>query len=183
MIVNFLRGVIYAVLVNSPSIAAPKNPDNTLRIVADSMECDQQKNQCIADGNAFAEQPENDNKRTIRAEKFVAHFVKSDAQKKTEKEDSKNELSKLEAQGHVVITDKDNVIVCDRAIYDHPTETVELFDHVKITNDQNQLNGSYGHADLKTKKYRVTNDGSQVEGLFVDTKDSKKNSKKKKDPL
>lgn len=151
---------IYAAIESKPAI----------RIIADAMECDQQSSICIANGNAFAEQPADPDKRTIRAEKFVAHFSKDGKDAKlSQGQAGKNDLKTLEAYGHVVLTNKDSVIRCDKAIYDHATETVELFDNVKITNDQNQLNGSYGHADLKTKKYRVTNKNSQVEGLFINS--------------
>lgn len=161
--------------------AVQQQSGNTIRIISDIMECDQQKNLCIASGNAFAEQQPNINKRTLRAEKFIAHFAKSEKKdtKLSEGQTSGNELDKLEAHGSVVMTDDNNIILCDKAIYDHQTEIVELFENVKITNDQNQLNGTYGKADLKTKKYHVTNKGSQVEGLFVDTKHTKDKQKDK----
>lgn len=161
--------------------AVQQQSGNTIRIISDIMECDQQKNLCIASGNAFAEQQPNINKRTLRAEKFIAHFAKSEKKdtKLSEGQTSGNELDKLEAHGSVVMTDDNNIILCDKAIYDHQTEIVELFENVKITNDQNQLNGTYGKADLKTKKYHVTNKGSQVEGLFVDTKHTQDKQKDK----
>lgn len=159
-----------SILMLSSAIAQANPQNNTVRIVADAMDCDQQQNICIATGNAFAERPDDPDKRTIRAEKFIAHFSKSSqTENKDQNGAGKNDLDKIEAHGHVVITDKDSIILCDKAIYDHPKEIVELFDNVKITNQQNQLNGSYGHADLKTKKYHVTNNGKLVEGLFVNT--------------
>jgi lipopolysaccharide export system protein LptA len=155
-------------LMLSAAFSQPSNPGNTIRIISDTMECDQQKNICIATGNAFAERPHDPDNRTIRAEKFIALFEKNNQEAQLKKgETNTNDLSKIEAHGKVVITDKDTIILCDTAIYDHPTQTMELFGNVKITNDENQLNGTYGHADLKTKKYRVTNKESHVEGLFV----------------
>ncbi len=143
-------------------------PDNsTLRVVADSMDCDQIQGICIATGNAFAERPNDPEKRTIRAHKFTVHFTKADKDKSSSEESPKTELHKLEADGQVVITDKDTIIRSDKAIYHHDPEVVELFDNVHLTQGANQLNGSYGHADLKSKKYRVTNDKDQVHGLFV----------------
>ncbi|MBW8309327.1 MAG: hypothetical protein K0M45_06795 [Candidatus Paracaedibacteraceae bacterium] len=161
-------------LMLSAALAQASHSDNTIRIISDEMECDQQKNICIARGNAFAERPQDPDKRTIRAEKFITFFKKTNqnAHLKSD-ETNKNDLHKIEAHGQVVITDKDTVILCDKAIYDHPTQTIELLGNVKITNEQNQLNGTYGHADLKTKKYRVTNKESHVEGLFVNANKKK----------
>ncbi|AIK96482.1 LptA/OstA family protein [Candidatus Odyssella acanthamoebae] len=162
-----LKNTVWLLML-SAALSQPNEHNNTIRIISDTMECDQQKNICIATGNAFAEHPHDPDKRTIRAEKFIALFEKMNQNAQLKKgETNKSDLNKIEAHGHVVITDKDTVILCDTAIYDHPTQTIELFGNVKITNEQNQLNGTYGHADLKTKKYRVTNKGSQVEGLFV----------------
>lgn len=168
----FTRNSIALVCLSmASSFAAPPTPDSTIRIVSDAMDCDQEKNICTATGNAFADRPNDPDKRTLRAHKFIAHFKKSESTGSTT---GKTDLSKLEAIGEVVLTDKDSIILCDKAVYDHPTEEVDLFENVKITNDQNQLNGSYGHADLKTKKYRVTNRTGQVEGLFVNSKKKEK---------
>ena len=161
-------------LMLSAAFAQLPTPSNTIRIISDEMECDQQKNICTATGNAFAERPYDPDRRTIRADKFIAFFdqINQNTQLKNG-ETNKNDLHKIEAHGHVVITDKETVILGDKAIYDHPTQTIELFGNVKITNDQNQLNGTYGHADLKTKKYHVTNKDSRVEGLFVNANKKK----------
>jgi len=145
-----------------------ETPDNTLRVVADSMDCDQTQGICVATGNAFAERPQDPDKRTIRANKFTVYFSKSPS-KTSESDDktSKTNLKEIHADGNVVITDRENIIRSNKAVYHDDSETVELFDDVRLTQGTNQLNGSYGYADLKTKKYRVTNKESQVEGLFV----------------
>ena len=158
---------IMITLTLSAAFAAPsQNPP--IRIVADHMDCDQNQGICIATGNAFAERPHDPERRTIRAHKFTVHFTKTDRGKELDKgETPSTELNEIHADGEVVMTDRDNIIRCKRAIYRHASEDVELFDNVHLTQGDNQLNGSYGYADLKSKKYRVTNEGEQVQGLFV----------------
>lgn len=147
---------------------ADSSQNPPLRIVADHMDCDQNQGICIATGNAFAERPHDPERRTIRAHKFTVHFTKADKDKELAKgEAASTELNEIHADGEVVMTDSNNIIRCNRAIYRHASEDVELFDNVHLTQGENQLNGSYGYADLKSKKYRVTNEGEQVQGLFV----------------
>ncbi len=150
------------------SLASAEPAQNTLRVVADSMDCDQNQGVCIATGNAFAERPHDPEKRTIRAHKFTVYFSKSEKDQTQQKSETPStELKELHADGSVVMTDRENIIRCDRAIYRHSSEDVELFDNVHLTQGENQLNGSYGYADLKSKKYHVTNKEDQVQGLFV----------------
>jgi lipopolysaccharide export system protein LptA len=167
-----IKSILTLISLSSVFAKEPQNPP--LRIVADNMDCDQNQGICIATGNAFAERPHDPERRTIRAHKFTVHFLKTEKGKaSTQGETSSTELKELHADGHVVMTDSNTIIRCNRAIYHHVSEDVELFDNVHITQGENQLNGSYGYADLKSKKYRVTNKEDQVQGLFVKKTQSK----------
>ena len=156
------------ILISLSSVFAKTPQNSSLRIVADNMDCDQNQGICIATGNAFAERPHDPERRTIRAHKFTVHFLKTAKDKvSSQGETSSTELKELHADGNVVMTDSNTIIRCNRAIYHHVSENVELFDNVHLTQGENQLNGSYGYADLKSKKYHVTNKEDQVQGLFV----------------
>lgn len=164
--------------------------DSPLRIVSDEMTCDQKTNICVANGNAFAEKlnvPDSD-KKTISAERFVAHFKKKDEEEgkghkkrkslfdKKDKSssdsstDSKTSLEKLEAFGNVVMTDPQSIIRSDEAVYHTDSETVDLAGNVSLTQGKNQLTGTHGHANLRDGTYKVTNESGRVEALFYQKK-------------
>lgn len=172
--------------------SATKSENSPLRIVSDEMTCDQKTNICVAKGNAFAEQlnvPDSE-KKTISAERFIAHFKRKDGgegnsgekrrkslfakKPKNEKshsgEDdhhsSKTSLEKLEAFGNVVMTDPQSIIRSDEAVYYAETEMVDLAGNVSLTQDKNQLTGTHGHANLKDGTYKITNEEGRVEALF-----------------
>jgi lipopolysaccharide export system protein LptA len=76
-------------------------------------------------------------------------------------------LIRLEAEGDVIMTTRDNVIQGDRAEYRVQEDLAEVFGKVvKITHKNNQLNGSYCQAYLKTGKYKIINEGSRVQALI-----------------
>jgi lipopolysaccharide export system protein LptA len=58
-----------------------------------------------------------------------------------------SQVSRVDAQGHVVITSKDQVGLGDIGVYDVKSGIVTLTGHVRLTRGQNQLNGAYGVVD------------------------------------
>jgi lipopolysaccharide export system protein LptA len=150
-----------------------------VKILADALECDQLKNVCTATGNARAQKLNDMDLKTISADKMFAYFEKNeDAEDSKKGEDSQDEnasmgkmkLTKLEAEGNVIMTTRDNVIQGNRAEYYVDEETANVFGSVKITNQKNQMNGSHCQVNLKTGKYRMINEGSRVQTLVVQEK-------------
>lgn len=146
------------------------NEDNNIRILSDEMECDQNQRRCIATGNAIAEKVNDPKKQSISAHKLTAYFSE-----KTETKQS--QLERIDAEGDVVVTTGDTIIRGPRGTYrvnaDKTIESAEIFEDVRVSNDKNQVNGTYGHVDMVTGKYTIQQEpGRQVEALvFTQKKD------------
>jgi lipopolysaccharide export system protein LptA len=81
-------------------------------------------------------------------------------------------LSKVEANGNVRIATEREFISADRGTYDVDKQFAVLAGGVKVTQDQNQLNGEYAEVDLKTGVSRLLgappgSEGGQVKGLVL----------------
>jgi lipopolysaccharide export system protein LptA len=81
-------------------------------------------------------------------------------------------ISKVEASGNVRIATKREFIRADRGTYDADKQFAVLTGGVKVTQDQNQLNGEYAEVDLKSGVSRLFGappgaGGGQVKGLVL----------------
>jgi lipopolysaccharide export system protein LptA len=142
-------------------------PDNNIKILADEMECDQQTGKCIATGNAVAQKLNDPEGRTIAADKLITFFAKKDPQ-------GPSKLTRIEAEGNVVITTGETIIRAPRGYYNAETEYAELFEDVRATNaGKNHLVGNHGDVYMNTGQYKVTSANQQVQALIF-TKDDNK---------
>lgn len=85
----------------------------------------------------------------------------------------KNELSKAEARGHVLITQKNKdgttIAQADRGDYDAVKKTAVLTGNVKLTQGQNHMQGDQATIDLATGYSTLKNDpatGGRVRAIF-----------------
>ena len=81
-------------------------------------------------------------------------------------------ISKVEATGNVRIATQREFIRADHGTYDADKQLAVLTGGVKVTQDQNQLNGEYAEVDLKTGVSRLLGappgkGGGQVKGLVL----------------
>jgi len=81
-------------------------------------------------------------------------------------------ISKVEASGNVRIATQREFITADHGTYDADKQFAVLTGGVKVTQDQNQLNGEYAEVDLKTGVSRLLGappgkGGGQVKGLVL----------------
>ncbi|MBX9775692.1 MAG: LPS ABC transporter substrate-binding protein LptA [Xanthobacteraceae bacterium] len=78
------------------------------------------------------------------------------------------QIRRMEARGNVVVTQKDQRAVGDRAEFDMRTNTVTLIGNVIITTADNVVRGTRMIVDLNTGIARMgeTGGGSRVEGVF-----------------
>ena len=81
-------------------------------------------------------------------------------------------LAKVEATGNVRIATEREFISADRGTYDVDKQFATLAGSVKVTQDQNQLNGEYAEVDLKTGVSRLLgappgSSGGKVKGLVL----------------
>jgi lipopolysaccharide export system protein LptA len=109
----------------------------------DSLEYWEQRQQAVARGNAIAVR---DDKR-IQADVLVADFAEN-AQKQMA-------IQRSHAYDHVILTTPREVVTGDRGDYNVETGIVTVTGSVKMTRDENQLNGGYAVVNLNTGISRV----------------------------
>lgn len=75
-------------------------------------------------------------------------------------------IRRLEAKGNVIVTQKDQVVTGETAIYDTKTNLVTMLGGVVLTQGQNVLRGDRLLVDMTTGISRVESDSGRVQGLF-----------------
>jgi lipopolysaccharide export system protein LptA len=75
-------------------------------------------------------------------------------------------IRRLEAQGNVVVTQKDQVVTGETAVFDTKTNLVTMLGGVVLTQGKNVLRGDRLMVDMTTGVSRVESDSGRVQGLF-----------------
>jgi lipopolysaccharide export system protein LptA len=75
-------------------------------------------------------------------------------------------IKKLVAQGNVVVTQKEQVVTGDSAVFDTRTNLVTMLGGVVLTQGKNVLRGDRLLVDMTTGVSRVESDSGRVQGLF-----------------
>jgi lipopolysaccharide export system protein LptA len=109
----------------------------------DSLEYWEHRQQAVARGNAVAVRAE----KRIQADVLVADFAQN-AEKKMA-------MQRAHGYDHVIITTPREIVTGDRADYIVETGIVTVTGSVKITRDENQVNGGYAVVNLNTGISRV----------------------------
>jgi len=76
-------------------------------------------------------------------------------------------IKRLEARGNVVVTQKDQVVTGDNAIFDTKTNLITMTGGVVLTQCKNVLRGDRLFVDMTTGVSRVESDTGKVQGLFI----------------
>lgn len=76
-------------------------------------------------------------------------------------------IKRLEARGNVVVTQKDQVVTGETAVFDTRTNLITMLGGVVLTQCQNVLRGDRLMVDMTTGVSRVESDSGKVQGLFV----------------
>lgn len=128
---------------------------------SDSLEYGERTQTAVAKGDAVATRAD----RRIRADVLTARF-------RTDKS-GRMVLGKADAQGGVVLTTQRDVVTGDKGTYDAESGIATMTGSVKITRDENQLNGGYAQVNLETGISKLfaappgAGGGTQrVQGLF-----------------
>lgn len=136
----------------------------------DSLEYWREQDLAVARGDALATRP----KDRIRADRLVALMAR-DSQDKLG-------LSRVDADGNVIITTQSETARGDKGTYDLDSELALLTGNVRVTRGQNQLNGPAAEVDLKSGVSRILSrapgapapakpaqagSGERVRGLFI----------------
>ena len=75
-------------------------------------------------------------------------------------------INRLEARGNVVVTQKDQVVTGETAVFDTKTNLVTMLGGVVLTQGKNVLRGDRLMVDMTTGVSRVESDSGRVQGLF-----------------
>jgi lipopolysaccharide export system protein LptA len=75
-------------------------------------------------------------------------------------------IRRLEARGNVVVTQKDQVVTGETAVFDTKTNLVTMLGGVILTQGKNVLRGDRLMVDMTTGVSRVESDSGRVQGLF-----------------
>jgi lipopolysaccharide export system protein LptA len=77
-----------------------------------------------------------------------------------------SQIRRLEAKGNVVVTQKDQVVTGENAVFDTKTNLVTMVGGVILTQGKNVLRGDRLLVDMTTGVSRVESDSGRVQGLF-----------------
>lgn len=152
----------------------------------DSMEYWSQRHMAVGRGDAVV--TTNDGRR-VSADTIVAYTTdpnapaqpgqpapppppKADAQKPgappADPLMASGKLQRVEVFGNVVIRTATQTVAGDRGVYVPDTGLARLLGHARLTQGENQVNGSGLEVNLKTGVYRLISDpGARVQGLVV----------------
>jgi lipopolysaccharide export system protein LptA len=75
-------------------------------------------------------------------------------------------IKRLEARGNVVVTQKDQVVTGDTAVFDTKTNLITMLGGVILTQGKNVLRGDRLMVDMTTGVSRVESNNGRVQGLF-----------------
>jgi lipopolysaccharide export system protein LptA len=75
-------------------------------------------------------------------------------------------IRRLEAKGNVVVTQKDQIVTGDTAVFETKTNLVTMLGGVVLTQGKNVLRGDRLMVDMTTGVSRVESDSGRVQGLF-----------------
>lgn len=81
--------------------------------------------------------------------------------------DGSSSIRRLEARGNVVVTQKDQVVTGENAVFDTKTNLVTMSGGVLLTQGKNVLRGDRLLVDMTTGVSRVESDSGRVQGVFV----------------
>ncbi len=76
-------------------------------------------------------------------------------------------IKRLEARGNVVVTQKDQVVTGETAVFDTKTNLITMVGGVVLTQCKNVLRGDRLFVDMTTGVSRVESDSGKVQGLFI----------------
>jgi lipopolysaccharide export system protein LptA len=76
-------------------------------------------------------------------------------------------IKRLEAKGSVRVTQKDQIVTGETAVFDTKTNLITMLGGVVLTQGGNVLRGDRLLVDMTTGVSRVESDSGKVQGLFI----------------
>ena len=155
-----------------------QNRDQPIQIEAASLEMRDKKKEATFSGNVKVVQGDT----TMTSKTLVAFYDSAGASAPTANKATpktarpmqsespgpggSSSIRRLEARGSVVVTQKDQVVTGETAIFDTKANQVTMQGGVVLTQGQNVLRGDRLVVDMTTGVSRVESDTGRVQGLF-----------------
>jgi lipopolysaccharide export system protein LptA len=152
-----------------------QNRDQPIQIEAASLEMRDKKKEATFSGNVKVVQGDT----TMTSKILVVYYeggnsanAKSNAPAKTAMTSATpgpsgtSSIKRLEAKGNVVVTQKDQVVTGETAVFDTRTNLVTMLGGVVLTQGKNVLRGDRLMVDMTTGVSRVESKSGRVQGLF-----------------
>lgn len=158
-----------------------QNRDQPIQIEAASLEMRDKKKEATFSGNVKVVQGD-----TTMTSKTLVVFYESNSgaaqpaaapaakgakaapmQSSTPGPGGSSSIKRLEARGNVVVTQKDQVVTGESAVFDTKTNLVTMLGGVVLTQGKNVLRGDRLLVDMTTGVSRVESDSGRVQGLFL----------------
>jgi lipopolysaccharide export system protein LptA len=154
-----------------------QNRDQPIQIEADTLEVRDKKKEATFTGNVKVVQGDT----TMTSKTLVVFYDQQDqpAAKTTKSKSSSTAMTaatpgpggtssirRLEAKGSVVVTQKEQVVTGDTAVFETRTNLVTMLGNVVLTQGKNVVRGDRLLVDMTTGVSRVESDSGRVQGLF-----------------
>jgi lipopolysaccharide export system protein LptA len=144
--------------------AMPQKRGEPVKISSATFEIHPKKNMATFSGGVQVIQGETD----VRCKVLVVYYDDSRGKSDTKKTEGggSQQIRRMEAKGSVVVTQKDQRAVGERAEFDMRSNTVTLIGNVVVTSAENVMRGQRLTVDLTTGVSRMESGGGRVEGVF-----------------
>ena len=156
-----------------------QNRDQPIQIEAASLEMRDKKKEATFSGNVKVVQGDT----TMTSKTLVVFYDSSPAPAAAPAANSKaaktapiqaatpgpggaSSIRRLEARGSVVVTQKDQVVTGETAVFDTRTNLITMLGGIVLTQGKNVLRGDRLLVDMTTGVSRVESDSGRVQGLF-----------------
>src|SRR5262245_55683239 len=161
-----------------------QNRDQPIQIEAASLEMRDKKKEATFSGNVKVVQGDN----TMTSKTLVVFYDSGPApaqaapaapkgaksasmQSATPGPGGSSSIKRLEARGSVVVTQKDQVVTGETAIFDPRANLITMAGGVVLTQCKNVLKGDRLKVDMTTGVSRVESDSNKVQGMFIQGQD------------
>lgn len=157
-----------------------KNSKDPINIEADSLEVFDKEGKAIYSGNVIVTQGET----VMKAKKMQIFYVRSEEGQATPAEgENGTSIKRVEADGEVIILEKDQIATGDKGIYEATTDVMTMTGNVALSKGQNVTKGQKLVYNLGTGVATVDAGGTgRVSSSFVSGSDAKKPAAQGKTP-
>jgi lipopolysaccharide export system protein LptA len=162
-----------------------QNRDQPIQIEAASLEMRDKKKEATFSGNVKVVQGDT----TMTSKSLVVFYESSEAkaappgnakapaksapiQAATPGPGGASSIKRLEAHGNVVVTQKEQVVTGESAVFDTKTNLITMLGGVVLTQCKNVLRGDRLFVDMTTGVSRVESDSGKVQALIIQSQGS-----------